>query len=164
MNKQQYKVAHRLVRLLRYEQQLLSTFHYPVGFDCWCRGADECESCGNESAGRSAAAEALTLIKAEIDKLLAVVDRQNLPLVATTLKPNYTVFQTHCKIGWWFHHMLITQPVTGKRGMSALNRRGLVEWLPRVDARYHEDKMIQMDICEMEYALANHHRVEQYIT
>lgn len=85
MNKQQYQQAHHLIRLLRYEQNLLDIFHYPIGFDCPCRGNYDCEFCNDEMKGRETAGKALKQVQTEIAEILPEVDRSQLPLVCSTL-------------------------------------------------------------------------------
>lgn len=159
MNKQQYLNSHRLIRLLRYEQQLESVFHYPIGFDCEC-GGNNCEWCEDEAAERTAAREALELVKAEIAKLMPLVEREQLPIVASTLKPNYKVYIWHCELGDFFQETIIRRLERGERGMSSWSKKTLFDWwMESIKERRHSDELVASNIRDMQHALA-HRRVD----
>ncbi len=159
MDKQQYQKSHRLIRLLRYEQQLESVFHYPIGFDCPC-GGGICEWCEDESAERTAAYEALTRVKAEIAKLMPSIDREQLPAVAATLKPNYKVYIWHCELGDFFQETIIKRLERGERGMSDWSKKTLFDWwMDTIKERRQKDELVQSNVRDMEHALT-HRRVD----
>lgn len=160
MNKQQYMNSHRLIRLLRYEQQLESVFHYPIGFDCPCGGSDSCDFCEDEGAERAAAREALELVKAEIAKLLPFVDRERLPIVASTLKPHYKVYLWYCELGEYFQDTIIKRLERGERGMSSWSKKNLFDWwMETIKKRRQTDELVESNIHDMQHALT-HRRVD----
>ena len=157
MNKNQYHDAHRLIRLLRYEQSLLDVFHYPIGFDCECRGEDHCESCEDEAIERAAAREALDLVETEIKTLVRVIEREWLPMVATTLMPNYNVHQRHCELGEYFQWAIIKPLERGERGMSSWNKKTLFDWwLKAAKSNAGRGEMLERDFRGIERGLAKH--------
>jgi len=160
MNKQQYKNSHRLIRLLRYEQQLESVFRYPIGFDCECGGSDSCDYCEDEGVERAAAREALELVKAEIAKLLPLVERKELAMVAATLKPNYKVYLWYCELGDYFQETIIKRLERGESGMSSWSKKTLFDWwMESIKERRQSDEIGASNIRDMQHALT-HRRVD----